>query len=58
MAVKKKKECCGPNHKITWGAILIMLGFAMKYGLDFSEILMVLGIVFIVKGLLWSKCSQ
>ena len=59
MAVNKKKAvCCEEHHHhVLWGSVLIILGFALKLGMSFSEIFMVAGIVFVLKGLIWSKCK-
>lgn len=64
MMPKKKTRkdcgCCCSKQKefIIWGIVLILLGFALKVGSSIAELLIVLGVVFAVKGLLiryWSK---
>lgn len=55
-AVKKAEDygCCSGKHNkiISMGLILILLGVAVKVGWSVSDLLLLAGAVFVVKGLI------
>ncbi len=57
---KKDCGCCCSKQKefIIWGIVLILLGFALKISISIAELLIVLGVVFAVKGLLLRYASK
>ncbi len=57
---KKNYECCsGKNGKIiACGAVLVAIATAIKYGFSLSDLLLLIGLVFIVKGILLSALKR
>lgn len=59
--VKEKDECCsgGKHNKIiSMGLLLILFGVAVKVGWSISDLLLLTGAIFIVKGLLLSAMKK
>lgn len=58
---KEKNECCngGKHNKIiSMGLILILLGFAVKLGWSVADLFLLVGAIFVVKGLLLSAMKK
>lgn len=53
---KENYECCGGKHNkiISIGLLMIILGFAVKVGWNVADLFLLLGAIFLVKGLLLS----
>ncbi len=54
---KENYECCGMgkhNKIISIGLLLIIMGFAVKVGWNIADLFLLLGAIFLVKGLLLS----
>jgi len=57
----EKNECCsgGKHNKIiSMGLLLILFGVAVKVGWSISDLLLIAGAMFIVKGLLLSAMKK
>ena len=60
-AVKENSECCSGwrhNKIISMGLILILLGFAVRLGWGIADLLLLVGAIFIVKGLIISMMKK
>ncbi|MFZ3077237.1 MAG: hypothetical protein WA139_02180 [Candidatus Aenigmatarchaeota archaeon] len=53
-------DCCGGKHNkiISIGLLLILLGFAARVGWNIADLFLLLGAIFVVKGLLLSTMKK
>ncbi len=57
---KKKQECCCRKDvmAICMGVIVIAMGAAVKIGVNIGDLLLLVGLILVVKGLLLKACRK